>query len=314
MKLCMVGYGAIAERHVEAFGAIGGVEPWALVGRRAEPAAEFASRWKFRSWTLDLDEALADPALEVVVITSPNALHAAQAEKSLNAGKHVLLEIPMALNLPDAERVTRLARRVRLRLMVAHTMRTFPALLEVRRRVEAGELRIYHIVGLFGLPRRSNTTFAGNPRSWTDDLLWHFGAHMVDMALWLTGHREARRLFCQIGPKHPTQNVMDLSLCMTLPGGELVTFAQSFNLASFQWKVTFIGEQTTLVYDKGTLQGAEGEVIVPGRPIQDLRDQNQEFIAAIREGRDPSITGEEVLPAMRILQAAQDSANASLTS
>ena len=309
MKICLVGYGAIAEKHMEAFRAIDGVEPLILVGRRKEPSEAFASQWGFKRHTLELDEALEDSAVDAVIITSPNELHAEQAEKALGSDKHVLLEIPMALNVEDAERVTRLSRDRNRRLMIAHTMRYFPAIQEVHRRVQSGELHIHHIVGFFGLMRRANVTSSGQPRSWTDSILWHFGAHMVDIALWTTGHAEAD-VFCRFGPEHSSQGVMDMSLNMTLPGGELVTLAQSYNVQQFRWRISFIGEETILDFDMGTLRYHAGEVIVPRQSITDLRAQNREFIDAVREGRDPAITGEDVLPAMHILQRAQSCAEA----
>jgi 2-hydroxy-4-carboxymuconate semialdehyde hemiacetal dehydrogenase len=307
VKICLVGYGAIAEKHMEAFRAMSGVEPLVLVGRRKEPSKEFASRWGFNRHTLEIDEAINDPEVDAVVITSPNELHAEQAIKALSKGKHVLLEIPMALNLEDAEHVTRLSRAMNRRLMIAHTMRFFPAIQEVHRRVKSGELHIHHVVGFFGLMRRSNVTSSGKARSWTDNILWHFGAHMVDVALWTTGHAKAD-VSCRFGPRHSSQNVVDMSLNMTLPGGELVTLAQSYNIHAFRWKITFIGEEATLDFDMGTLRDHAENVIVPQQSITDLREQNREFVDAVRQDRDPSITGEDVLPAMRILQRAQSCA------
>jgi len=304
-KIGMVGCGAIADKHMEAFGAMDGVRPVVLVGRRPEPSRAFAEKWGFERFTLDLDDALDDAGVDAVVITSPNELHAPQAKRALQAGKHVLLEIPMALSAADAEQVAGLARQTDRRLMIAHTMRYFPAIQEVRRRTAAGELNIQHIVGFFGLLRRTNVTSAGQPRSWSDNLLWHFGAHMVDLALWTTGHTDARDVACRFGPVHPRQGVMDLSLAMTLPGGELVTLALSFNVRQFRWRAAFIGEQTTLDFDMGALAEAGGGGVVPPHSIVDLREQNAEFVAAVREGRDPAITAEDVLPAMRILQRAQ---------
>lgn len=309
MRICVVGYGAIADKHMEAFARIEDVRPCVLVGRRPEPAREFAEKWGFEESTLDYDEALARDEVDAVVITSPNELHAGQAEKALNAGKHVLLEIPMALSVADAERVTRMSRRLDLRLMVAHTMRYFPAIREVRRRVLSGELHIHHIVGFFGLLRRTNVTAAGATRSWTDNLLWHFGAHMVDMALWTTDSADGD-VQCRFGPEHPSLGVMDMSLAMTLSRGEIVTLAQSYNVHDFRWRATFIGEETTLNFDMGELTDYTGNVIVPAQSITELSEQNREFVDAIRERRDPAISGEDVMPAMRVLSRAQQNAEA----
>jgi 2-hydroxy-4-carboxymuconate semialdehyde hemiacetal dehydrogenase len=309
MNICLVGYGAIAEKHMEAFSAIDGVVPRVLVGRRMEPATEFAARWGFRTVTMQLDEALADDAIDAVVIASPNALHAEQAVASLQAHKHVLLEIPMALNLADAKQVVELAAKSDRQVMVAHTMRYFPALREIRRRVVEEDFTIQHIVGFFGLPRRENVTSAGKARSWTDDILWHFGAHMVDVVLWLTGNRNATAFSCQFGPKHPTQGVMDMSLSMTLPGGALFTLAQSFNLELLRWTLTVVGDQGTLEFDNGTLYDLKRKELVAYQSIVDLHEQNREFVDAVRNDRPPAITPADVLPAMGILDKAERISN-----
>jgi 2-hydroxy-4-carboxymuconate semialdehyde hemiacetal dehydrogenase len=307
VKFCLVGYGAIASKHMEAFREIPGVHPAWLVGRREEPTAEFAATWGFDNWTLDLDRALADPGVDAVVITSPNALHAGQAERSLRAGKHVLCEIPLALSLEDAERITEISRSENRRLMVAHTMRFFPAIRELQDRVESGALHVEHLVGQFTMVRRRNVTADGKPRSWTDNLLWHHGAHMVDAVLWITGSLTAD-VFCRFGAPHPTQGILNLTLSMGMPGGQIATIAQSYGSYEFRWRLDVFAEEATLLFDMGELRDSDGKVLVPRRSIVDLRDQNREFVAAVREGRDPAVTGEDVLPTMRMLHNAQASA------
>ena len=308
MKLCMVGYGSIAECHMQAFCEMDQVSAHVLVGRRQEPTAAFAKQWGFKHHTLDLDAALADGDVDTVVITSPNQVHAQQAQKVLAAGKHLLLEIPMALDYADAQKITRLSRRVDRRLMICHSMRFMPAMVHVRRQVEAGQLRLHHIVGFFGILRRNNTSWTGKQRSWTDNILWHHCCHLVDLALWMTDAGEAQDVQCRFGPKHPTQGIMDISLSMVLPQQVLVTIAQSYNMSAFRWRVLFIGQESTFEFDRGQLLDGEGNVVMPRHSIVDLRDQNREFVAAVREGRDPAITGEDALGAMRALQAAQTSA------
>lgn len=289
---------------MEAFRHVPGVDPAWLVGRREEPSADFAAKWGFDRWTLELDEALNDPGLDAVVITSPNELHVEQTERSLQAGKHVLCEIPLALSLEDAERVAQLGKTSGCRLMVAHTMRYFPAIRTLREWVHSGKLHIEHFVGQFTMVRRRNITADGKPRSWTDNLLWHHGAHMVDAVLWIT-HNTTADIFCRFGPPHPTQGVMNLSLNMALPGGQLATIAQSYGSHQFRWRLDVFAEEKTLVFDMGELRDSGGEIIVPRQSIVDLRDQNREFVEAVRENRDPPITAEDVLPTMQLLHQAQ---------
>ncbi|MAE63419.1 MAG: hypothetical protein CMJ18_04035 [Phycisphaeraceae bacterium] len=307
MNICMVGYGKIATQHMEAFAGIDGVRAHTLVGRRPEPTRQFAERFGFGSHGFDLEAALADDAIDAVVITSPNEMHVLQAEIALRAGKHVLLEIPIAMTYDEAVRVTELSRTVDRRLMVCHTMRSFRAMREIRRRVREGELKVHQVVGQFGILRRTNTTADGTPRSWTDNILWHHAAHLVDLSLWFLG-AEPREVFCRFGPPHPTQNFMDLSMVMTMPDGALVTITESYNISDFRWRATVIGEEATLEYREGTLYDGAGDVVVPHQSIWDLYDQNVEFVAAVREGRDPEITGESVLPTMKALADAERSA------
>ena len=313
VNICMVGYGSIAACHMQAFREIPNVNPHVLVGRRQEPTAEFAERWQFEHHTLDLASALAHEAVDAVVITSPNELHVRQSVAALRAGKDVLVEIPIAMNLADAEMVTDLARKLGRRLMVCHTMRFMPALQEVYRRTSQGQLKLHHIVGFFGVMRRSNSSWTGRQRSWVDNILWHHAAHMVDLALWVTGANSSNDVTCRFGPPHPTQAIMDMMLSIVLSNGVLVNLSESYNSSSFRWRLLFIGEQSTLEFDDGTLYDGEGNVVVPRHSIVDLLEQNREFVSAVTEGRDPAITGEDVLPAMRILEKAQASADVAAT-
>lgn len=308
MNICVVGCGAIAQKHMEAFAKIEGVTPYMLVGRREEPAREFARQWQFKNHTLDFEQALEDLAIDAVVITSPNALHPEHAIKALSARKHVLLEIPMALNLTDSKTIAEVAQKSGKKLMIAHTMRYFPAIKELRKRVEEQSFKIHHITGFFGLSRRSNTTSSGNSRSWTDDILWHFGAHMVDVVLWVCRYKEVKSVNCQFGAKHPTQGFLDMSLIMKMPGDEVFTLAQSYNVDQFRWQLTFIGEEETLEFDMGVLRDTKGSVIVPQSSITDLFEQDKEFIESILQNRTPAIGAEDILPTMEILQQAENKA------
>ena len=308
MNLCMVGYGAIAEEHMKAFTKIDGVQPHVLVGRRQDPSAEFAGKWGFKHHTLDLHAALADDQVDAVAITSPNNQHVPQAQAALEAGKHVLLEIPIALCLDESLKVTKLSRAVDKRLMICHTMRYMPGLIEVQRRVAEGRFHLYQFIACFGILRRDNTTMHGTPRSWTDNILWHHGAHLVDLALWTSGTTKPTNIDCRFGAPHPKQGVMDVSLTMTLDRGVLATITESYNISQWRWRALFIGHEDTLEFDAGTLYDGGGNVIQSHQSTLDLTDQDAEFINAIREQRDPAISGEEVLPTMRTLQVAQQCA------
>ncbi len=313
LTLSFVGYGSIAASHARALKELGGVRFDTVVGRRPEATEAFAREWGFAHWTLSLEEALARPGLDGVVICSPSDQHAEQAERSLAAGKHVLVEIPLAMNRADAERVTKLAEQKGLRVMVAHTQRFFPALIELRRRIREGELHPHHLDCRWFFLRRSNVNWQGRQRSWTDNLLWHHACHVVDACLWLLGQTEAEarnivRATGQAGPPHAGLGIpLDLDLMLRV-GSELVNIAMSYNSPWPMHDYLVIGEEATLRFENGRLEGQEGEVFRP-EGAHPIREQDREFLAAVRDEREASVSGRSVLPAMQALQAVQDELN-----
>jgi 2-hydroxy-4-carboxymuconate semialdehyde hemiacetal dehydrogenase len=294
---------------MQAFQRLGDIEPRWLIGRRPEATQAFAERWRFAHHSTRFENALNDDQVDSVVITTPHALHAGQAMGALQAGKHVLVEIPLALSLADARRVIDTADQNDRRLMVCHTMRTFPAIVEMKRRIEAGMFTLHHLVGYFGIVRRNNMSWDGRERSWTDDILWHHAAHIVDIALWLAQPRKVAEVTCRFGPAHPTQGFLDLSLILRFEDNTLSTIVVTYNTTRSHWGATFIGEEGTLGFRDGGLTdfGDQSTVMAP-HSVTDLFDQNCEFVRAVQEKREPAISGRSILPAMIVLDAAERSA------
>ena len=79
-------------------------------GRPQSSTETFADKYGYKKWTTDLDEALADPDVDIVIIAGPSETHAEMALKSIDAGKHTLVEIPIAMNLEGAEEVVAAAK------------------------------------------------------------------------------------------------------------------------------------------------------------------------------------------------------------
>src|SRR5262249_3803156 len=125
--ICMVGTGGIATEHMKAFEKIGGLHPRWGIFRLQDQAVKVAHPWKFDKAGIHFEETLSDDQVGLVVIASPSELHASQALAALRAGKDVIVEIPVGLNLAEAEEVARCARELGLRVFVCHTMRSFPA-------------------------------------------------------------------------------------------------------------------------------------------------------------------------------------------
>ena len=305
LGLCLVGTGGIAAAHVEALDALGLCEKRWIVARTPESATRFRAEWAFGKDATSLEPALSDPEVDLVLITSPNELHAAQASASLEAGKHVIVEIPAAMSLRETEELIALANRVGRRLLVCHTMRSFPALREVRRRVASGELVLSQVSGFFAIPRRQNQSWAGI-RNWVDDLLWHHGCHQIDAALWVLGVEEAIDVSAHLGRGHSELGMaMDVSVSFATPERQLVMHALTYNTSEFVWELRFVGDEELLTFRDTGLFDESGEEIVPAVPLRNLHAQNEQMLDTILNGAPSDYTAESVLPAMRVLEAAQ---------
>ncbi len=181
MKVCLAGHGAFGIKHLEAMAKIPGVEVITLAGSNIESARAVAQQWKIPHWTANLAESLARPGLDAVILTTPTQMHAAQGEQCMRAGKHVMIEIPMADSAADSERLVRVQQETGVVAMAGHTRRFNPSHQWIHDRILTGELNILQMDVQTYFFRRTNTNALGKPRSWTDHLLWHHACHTVDL-------------------------------------------------------------------------------------------------------------------------------------
>lgn len=309
--LCIIGAGAIAERHMQAFERLGGVLSRWVVSRRQDAARDFASRWKFAQAGTSIELALADPLVQLVLITSPSSLHSEQAVQALQADKDVIVEIPVALNWPQAQQVAHVAAALGRKVWVCHTMRSYTALREVRQRVREGRLHITQISGFFGIPRRRNQGMGNvGTRSWIDNLLWHHGCHQIDSSLWVLGMPQVPRVQALMGSVHPTLGMtLDVGVQMVTARGELITQALTYNLERLIWRLQFIGREDVLTYNLGRLTNEAGDELVSDTALDDLTIQNRELLRAWHNGDACEYDLASVLPTMELLGRAQHSAD-----
>ena len=305
MKVALAGAGAFGIKHLEAIAKIDGVEVVSLVGRMPAATQEVARRFKIAHVTTELAESLARPGIDAVILCTPTQIHASQALQCLKAGKHVQVEIPLADRLDDAERVAALQKETGKVAMVGHTRRFNPSHQWVHKRIAAGEFRIQQMdVQTFFL-RRKNINALGQPRSWTDHLLWHHAAHTVDLFAYQTGGAIVAAQALQ-GPLHPELGIaMDLSIQLKSSTGAICTLALSFNNDGP------IGTFFRYICDNGTyiaryddlVDGKENRIDVSAVDVSmnGIELQDREFFAAIREGREPNASVAQVLPCYRTL-------------
>ena len=305
MKVCVAGEGAFGTKHLEGLRNIPGIEVVTLAGGVAADTEATAKKFGIAHWCTDLAESLARPGVEAAILATPTPIHARQAIQCLEAGKHVMVEIPMADNLADAERLVAAQKKAGKVAMVGHTRRFNPSHQWVRKRILGGELRIQQMDVQTFFFRRTNMNALGKPRSWTDHLLWHHAAHTVDLFMYQTGE-PVSVLHAIQGPKHPALGIaMDMSIQMKTPSGAICTLSLSFNndgpLGTFFRYIcdngTYIARYDDLVDGKDKpIDVSKVDVSMNGVELQD-----REFFAAIREGREPNASVAQCLPAMQVL-------------
>ena len=304
MRIALVGGGAFGGKHLDGLRLIDGVEVTAIAGRRPEPTAQMAEKYGVPFATTDFDAVLARDDVDAVILCTPTQMHAAQAIACMGAGKHVQVEIPLADSLADAEAVLAKQKETGLVCMVGHTRRFNPSHQYVHRRIEAGEFHVQQMDVQTYFFRRKNMNAKGEPRSWTDHLLWHHAAHTVDLFAWQAGPIVKANAI--EGPHHPELGIaMDMSIQLKAEGGAICTLSLSFNndgpLGTF---FRYIGDSATYIarYDD-LVNGKEEPVDVSNVDVSmnGIELQDREFIAAIREGREPRASVAQVLPCYRVL-------------
>jgi 2-hydroxy-4-carboxymuconate semialdehyde hemiacetal dehydrogenase len=306
MKVCLAGQGAFGIKHLEAIANIDGMEVVTLSGGRPAGTEEVAKKWKIPHWTTDLAESLKQPGVEAVIIASPTQIHAQQAEQCMRAGKHVLIEIPMTDTLADAEHLLKVQKETGVVAMAGHVRRFNPSHQWVHNKIKAGELNIQQMDVQTYFFRRTNMNAAGQPRTWTDHLLWHHACHTVDLFQYQTGEIASVANAVQ-GPIHPELGIaMDMSIQLKVPSGSILTLSLSFNnngpLGSFFRYICDNGTYKA-VYDD-LYDGYDKKIDVSNVDVSlnGIELEDREFLAAIKQGREPNSSIAQCFSAMQTLE------------
>ncbi len=306
MRVCVAGAsGAFGTKHMDALNAIDGVTITSIVGAQIEPLREVAADRGITHYTTDLAESLARDDVDAVILATPTQLHAKQAIQCLEAGKHVMVEIPMADNIEEARQLVEVQQRTGLVAMAGHTRRFNPSHQWIHNKIAAGELKVQQMDVQTYFFRRTNKNALGQPRTWTDHLLWHHACHTVDLFQYQTGEAACKVQGMQ-GPKHPELGIaMDMSIGMKVPSGALCTLSLSFNndgpLGTF---FRYICDNGTYIarYDD-LFDGYDNKIDLSAVAVSNngIELQDREFIAAIKACREPNSSVAQCLPAMETL-------------
>jgi 2-hydroxy-4-carboxymuconate semialdehyde hemiacetal dehydrogenase len=314
LKVALAGAGAFGTKHLDSIKVIDGVEAVSLVGRELGKTKEVAAKYGVGHVTTNLADSLAMKEVDAVILATPTQMHAEQTLACLKAGKHVQVEIPLADTLKGAEEVVALQKKTGLVAMVGHTRRFNPSHQWVHKKIAAGEFKIQQMDVQTYFFRRTNMNALGQPRSWTDHLLWHHAAHTIDLFAYQAGGEIVQANAVQ-GPIHPTLGIaMDMSIQLKASTGAICTLSLSFNndgpLGTY---FRYIGDTGTYIARYDDLYNGKEEKIDVSKvdvSMNGIELQDREFFAAIKEGREPNSSVAKVLPCYRTLHKLEQQLNA----
>ncbi|MDN4473208.1 Gfo/Idh/MocA family oxidoreductase [Demequina zhanjiangensis] len=310
VRIAVVGAaGAFGMKHLDGLASIPDAEVTVVSGTRAEPTQAVANKYGVPHVVLSYEEVLRRDDVDAVILATPTGLHASQTQAALAAGKHVEVEIPLADSLSDAEATLEAANASDRVAMVGHTRRFNPSHQWIHQRVTEGEFGIQQMDVQTYFFRRTNTNAKGEPRSWTDHLLWHHAAHTVDLFAYQSGPIVQANAIQ--GPIHPDLGIaMDMSIQLRAESGAICTLSLSFNNdGPFGTFFRYIGDTGTYIarYDD-LVDGREEPIDVSDVAVSmnGIELQDREFIAAIREGREPNSSLRQVIDCYRVLGALEE--------
>jgi predicted dehydrogenase len=322
-KVAVVGAGYWGRNYVRNLHGVADAELRWVCDLAEEARARAAKLAPTARITAKLDEVLADPEVEAVVVATNATHHHAHALAALRAGKHVLVEKPMAVSVAQAEEMVAEAKRAGRVLMVGHLMLFHPAVVRLRQLIETGELgRVYYMVAV-----RVNL---GKVRS-DENALWSFAPH--DLAIILELLRAS------------PEEVWARGECYLQPGIEDVVFVnlrfadRRMAQIHLSWldphkerRLTVVGSRKMVVfddthatdklrvYDKGFDQPPEyntygeylslrdGDIHIPHLElVEPLTAECKHFLRCVREGTTPRTDGKQGLEVVRILAGAERS-------
>lgn len=305
MKIIVAGEGAFGRKHLAALEHMKDIEIVSLCGGVAKPTEMLARAKGISHWSLDLNESLSQPGVEAAILVTPTPLHATQAMQVLNAGKHVFIEIPFADNIDDARALVSKANETGLTTMVGHVRRFNPPHQWIHNRVNSGKLNIHQMDIQTFFFRRSNLNALGEPRSWTDHLLWHHAAHSIDLFMYQTGEAISN-VHAVAGPIDPDLGIyLDMGIILQTPSGKICNLSLSFNNEGpLGTNFRYICDNGTYTANYDDLKTGNGETIDVSDidvSTNGIELMQREFFNAIKDCREANGSVQQIRPTMEVM-------------
>ena len=305
IRVAIVGMGAFGMKHFDGLKNIDNAEVTAFIVRDSATVKQLAEKNNIKSVYENLDDALASREIDALILCTPTPLHARQAIACLRAGKHVEVEIPVCDKLSEGEELVKTQEHTGLIAMAGHTRRYNPPHQYIRSLIESGDLSVKQMDAQTYFLRRTNINAAGQPRSWTDSLLWHHSAHTIDLFAYQTMGRVVESNALQ-GPVSKTLGIpLDMSIQLKSSSGAICTLSLSFNNdGPIGTNFRYIGDTGTYLtrYDD-LYNGHDEKIDLTGVCVSDngIELQDREFVAAILGNREPNSSVKQVLPCYQVI-------------
>jgi predicted dehydrogenase len=323
VRVAVVGAGAWGQNHVRVMSHTAGAELVVVCDASAVACERARALAPGVRTTADLAAVLTAPDVDAVVLATPAKDHAQQARAALNAGKHVLVEKPIALDAVDAHAVVTAAETHKRTLMVGHLMLFHPAVEHLKAMIDAGELgRIFYMSSM-----RVNL---GRVRQ-DENALWSLAPHDISIIEHLLG--DVPESVSARGGAYLQSRVEDVVFVhLRFRSGVAAQIHVSWLDPRKERRLVVVGSQKMAelddvapveklrVYDKGVdrppaftehaqlLTLRNGPVHAPAIPmVEPLERECRHFIECIAQGKRPLTDGQAALRVVRVLEAAQKS-------
>jgi predicted dehydrogenase len=318
VRVGVVGLGYWGPNLARNLAAIPGCELAWLCDASAETRERVAPAFPAARATAEIEDLLADPALDAVVLATPVPTHAELAIAVAEAGKHCFVEKPLATNAADAERAVAAAQAAGRVLMVGHLLEYHPAVARLKQLIESEELgELFYIYG--------NRLNLGKLRA-DENALWSLGAHDVSVALHLIGEEPVECI--AHGASYVRDGVQDVVFCyLRFPSGVVAHLHLSWLDPHKERRMTVVGarrmatfddmliEGKLTIYDKGFDEDTRswGEYITRSGDtfsprianVEPLRIECEHFVDCVRSGATPRSDGHSGVRVVRVLERLQ---------
>ena len=306
--MAMVGCGQIAGAHLKAIARVAGAELVFAADAVEARAQDVARVFGAPRWSVSYDEVLADPGVDAVILCLPHDLHKSFTIRALAAGKHVLVEKPMALSEAEAIEMVAEADRTGYFLSVGQSTRYFAAYQKAKALIDKGSVgEVVNVLHqrTFWLEKLST--------DWRRDLeacggmyLPIFGSHDVDAILWLLGDQPDQVWGTVRAASPVTEGDSDGLIGLEFADGKIASIA-------FATRCHQARAETVVVGQTGTLSITRNEVKLNGEPVELEEEsdaftlQMRRFTDALQKGEQPPVSGKEVVKTVRTLDLVRES-------